>query len=784
MASVSKTFSAGGFNGILDWLGKDKGTTTWANPDTVRGHVTTGGYPLNASAHPYHAVDQVTNYVIGDTVYYPYESYLCFDFGGEYVRANHIGWLHRTGVSENMTQVRLEASSDGWAWTDLGLLSFGDNAGTWEDAAITNPGWYRFYRFLPVELSNSTADYAIVVDDVEFYGDYDDSRAAVDAGSLANIPLYSDSHENGGGILAWLANGKDWVSTWSNPSSGSGVVTCTQSSTLGGMTADRALTADAEIGTGRSHTDNVAGSWWKVDFGADNPVVVSDAAIRAHNFGSNLPRNFKLQGSTNDSDWDDLATVTGAGPAQRDWYLMADINSEVEYRYLRILNTGVDSSGGNYLILGGFEVWGTYGSGPEVTTPGGQYWPPDGIFRFQVELGLATQTGSDVWDTGTWGTATWAATSPVYVDVTEHVLGFTCKYGRTRFDERMKTGNARITFDNAEGWFNPDAGEDFNESLALRPGRWIRLSAVRDTDNAQWDLWEGYVYSIEERYTNGGSDSITVVDAFDFAGLMAQHDEPAQSAAGSGELSGARVHRVLDEFGPVDGGWPWRDVAGGLHTMQSTTLAQNLLEEAQRAADADNGAFFFRNRYATFRPFDWLTNQEYERSQEVQLYPGRGSTGDPEIIDAETEWTAQVIRNDVQMSRDGGSAQRSQDTTSQGIYGRHSWHRLDLQNDTDADVSDIADAILAAYAYDYQRLKAVTIVPTTGTTTPDLLAVTAMLDMRLGDLVSVDVDLGPRGWSYTTEAHVMGIQFDVAPAFWSMTLRLDQSVRGNPEESS
>lgn len=364
MASTTITFSTGGFNGLLDWLGKDKGTTTWANPDTTRGYVTVGGFPLLSGSHlPYNAVDQTTNYVIGDTVYGPFMSYLCFDFGGPYVKANHVGWLHRSGVSENMTSVKLEASLDGWAWTELGDLSFGDNAGTWENAAVTNSTYYRFYRFIPDALSNSTADYAIVVDDVEFYGDYDDSLTAGAASALANIPLYKDAYALGGGILSWLGNGKDWVTTWSNPDTGLGVVSTSQSSTIGGMTSERALTADAEISTGRSHTDNIAGSWWKVDFGTTNPVVVSDAAIRAHNFGSNLPRNFKLQGSNDDSNWDDLATVTGDGPAQKSWYHMANIDSETEYRYLRILSTGADSSGGNYLILAGFEVWGTYGVG-------------------------------------------------------------------------------------------------------------------------------------------------------------------------------------------------------------------------------------------------------------------------------------------------------------------------------------------------------------------------------------------------------------------------------------
>src|SRR5690606_11582850 len=79
-----------------------------------------------------------------------------------------------------------------------------------------------------------------------------------------------------------------------------------------------------------------------------------------------------------------------------------------------------------------------------------------------------------------------------------------------------------------------------------------------------------------------------------------------------------RVAAALDRLG-----WPEedRDIQVGEHTMQSSFLAQSVLEECQRAAESEGGAFFCGpDGKAVFKARDWLTTDE--RSTTIQGYLG------------------------------------------------------------------------------------------------------------------------------------------------------------------
>jgi len=406
----------------------------------------------------------------------------------------------------------------------------------------------------------------------------------------------------------------------------------------------------------------------------------------------------------------------------------------------------------------------------------------NGDVRWTVELGLTSQEdASSVWDTALWDTGLWSGYAPNYVDVTDYVIAVNTRYGARRFGTRMQTGRAYVTFDNSEGWFNPDFGADLPGDLDLRLGRWCRISAIEVPSNTTWVLFEGIIDTIDEVYLAGASDSSTRITVYDFASALALDDPPAlASPVGAGELSSVRIARILDEFGPVDGGWPWRTIATGDHTMQASTLAQNRLEEAHRAAEAEGGAFYFENgRYATFRPFRWLSGRdgEFPRSTEVQMWPGRGLATDPELVDAGSEWTANQLRNDIQLARVGGSSVRVQNTQSQILYGARTFRRLNLENDNDSQVTDLANRYLSIYQWDYQRLESVTLRASTVDQAHNVFR------SLLGDLVSATIPLTLRGWGYAVEAHIIGIEYTVTSSDWEAVMRLDQAFRQAPGDA-
>ncbi|MCL6750063.1 hypothetical protein KBT16_03355 [Nostoc sp. CCCryo 231-06] len=74
------------------------------------------------------------------------------------------------------------------------------------------------------------------------------------------------------------------------------------------------------------------------------------------------PRNWKLQGSNDNSNWVDLDTQSNnaglSSPAQ--WLSLPVTATNDYYSYFRILNTGVSSSNYYHLCLGEVELYGSY----------------------------------------------------------------------------------------------------------------------------------------------------------------------------------------------------------------------------------------------------------------------------------------------------------------------------------------------------------------------------------------------------------------------------------------
>jgi len=405
-----------------------------------------------------------------------------------------------------------------------------------------------------------------------------------------------------------------------------------------------------------------------------------------------------------------------------------------------------------------------------------------GTVDFTVELALGVSETDALYGTGEYGTAQYGLIESTWYDVTAYTIEVSTTRGAERFDDRMRTGQAVVLFDNATGRFNPDHGaESLPGSLELAPGRFIRVTGtVNSTD---YVLFHGYIDTIDEIYV--ADDVVTRVLAYDLAGMMALAVDTTMAGEGDGETTGARVTRAVEAFG-----WAEQDIDTGDHTMQPVRAGVNLLRLAHQAAAAEGSVFYFEGDTATFRDSDWpaattvtlevgwkqLSNGDTWTSPEGHTVTANGDiqiygTGDVEVLAADSEWSAQHIRNDLQLARDGGTVYRLNDPLSIVRYGRRTWRFLDYQLDNDTDLETLADKILAAYSYDYQRLAAVTVHPHNAT------GAEAVLDTTIGDLVSVYMDIGFGGWDYTVEAHVLGVEYTINANDWQATYRLDQSQR-------
>lgn len=229
-----------------------------------------------------------------------------------------------------------------------------------------------------------------------------------------------------------------------------------------------------------------------------------------------------------------------------------------------------------------------------------------GQITVRVELETLIDAGvGGIWGISDWNDTFWNSTTLSYQPLNDYVMGVEIAGGQERWDSRFAARSCRILLDNTSGAFNPESGVSL-WALPFRPGRRIRVVAVPDPDSPDSfvPLFTGTIDSSNDSMQFAGAKVETLVTAFD--GLADMHgSNPVMLETATGvELSSERVHSALDYMGWPDGA---RLVQTGLHNVQTSYLAQRTLEECQRAADAEGGAFFCDTwNNAVFKQRDWL----------------------------------------------------------------------------------------------------------------------------------------------------------------------------------
>lgn len=253
----------------------------------------------------------------------------------------------------------------------------------------------------------------------------------------------------------------------------------------------------------------------------------------------------------------------------------------------------------------------------------------------EIDTGLAGATFG-IWDTGTWEVSTWGSEDPEWTDISEFVEGVQITQGRERWGQRFEAGSCTIILNDTDGRFTPESGVNpFH--LPFRPGRRVRVVAIPDTTTGvKVPIFTGSIDSSFDSYDEAGFNLTTTINCIDYMGTWANHDPPALITPTGVESTDERVISALDRMG-----WPddaeHRDIQTGVHSMQSSHLAQSTLEECARAADAEGGDFFCsKDGKAVFKARDWLTTDE--RSILVQGYLGYDS-----YVHFEDDFTGTVI---------------------------------------------------------------------------------------------------------------------------------------------
>jgi hypothetical protein len=306
-----------------------------------------------------------------------------------------------------------------------------------------------------------------------------------------------------------------------------------------------------------------------------------------------------------------------------------------------------------------------------------------------------------------------------------------------------EAGTCSATLGNADGRFSPEnlAGPYVAAGQTqVRPMVPLRVRAT--WAGTAYDLYSGYVRSWTPPTAQLGPDyDITIAEAQDaFCVLEGVTIPAAGSPQGAGELSGARVSRILGAAGWYATAQGLSDIDAGQSGLQGTTFGATALELLRTTADAEIGEVYtdgkgrvvFRDRHAP------LTEA---RSTAVQAvfgdWPGTAHPAGTEL--PYTEITRPdddtTMANDIQATIDGSAnMQRAQDATSvaQFLFPR-SYPRSGLILQGDADALQWANYVLAISKHDESRFDALTLQADAA---PDDLF-PQVLGRELGDRIQV-----------------------------------------------
>lgn len=397
----------------------------------------------------------------------------------------------------------------------------------------------------------------------------------------------------------------------------------------------------------------------------------------------------------------------------------------------------------------------------------------DGITAPQIIVEVAWTTASPntgsgsgfVLDAGILGTNTLGGDN-FWTDITDDVQSLSIRRGRSREFSDIETGTMSLVLDNSTGDYDPTnlSGRFVVGGVTqVKPLKQIRVTAI--WLGISYYLYRGYVEDFDIDL-NEEQTTLSCVDALSFLG---QQMLVTTAGVGAGELTSARVTRILDAAGFPSS---LRAIETGQENIVATTYGDYALNLLNETARTEAGVFFVAaNGYVTFHD----RHQRYvtlSGSPTLALTDAAGAVA--EYFDIQVQYGASQIGNVFVGSRSGGSNVTVSDSTSVTNYGARTPSEVNVSGlglQTDAEVTDYLTYVLFKYKDPDLRVSSVKI---NALTLPDQYP--GLLSLELQKTVSVSRSYsGVHTLSKTL--FVEGIDIDITPESWQVALTTSSSDR-------
>ncbi len=360
------------------------------------------------------------------------------------------------------------------------------------------------------------------------------------------------------------------------------------------------------------------------------------------------------------------------------------------------------------------------------------------------------------------------------VDISDQVRKVSTRRGRNRLLSQFEAGTATVTLNDPNSDFNPQntSSPYYGKLLPLRK---IRIYAVTPFlgDDVEINLFSGYITSYDTSFYQGTTEDATVtlrcVDGFRLLSNVSTEIPPVPGCP-AGQDSGSRVAALLNWADFPSSMW---DLQEGNSTMQADPGGnRSILQAIQTVELSEFGAFFMaRDGKARFLDRDFVAQLSDALPRDYSdVYPLAIETYPYAFVDF--AYDDQLILNDVTVTRynDGTLPapvpQTVIDQPSIDTYSYKSGQRSDLLIQTDSEALDQAQMLVASRKDANLRIDSMTL-----NLNSDINEENTVINLSLDIYTLINITKSmPGGSTVTRELFVQGVNHDIAPGQWNISV--------------
>ncbi len=340
--------------------------------------------------------------------------------------------------------------------------------------------------------------------------------------------------------------------------------------------------------------------------------------------------------------------------------------------------------------------------------------------------------------------STYVLGGDVLTDVTNYVASVSIDRGKSRELDRYTAGHASISLHNESRIFDP-----YNTASIYYTQIVPRKPIVIETNGER--VFTGFIDDWDLTYDISGK-SFASVSAID--GFMRLSAAELDSFVTTSQLSSARVTAILNR---PEVAWPIanRSIETGLTTLQADTVAENTnaLQYLQLVDTTENGQLFMsRSGAVTFK------NRAFNPSFiSTVVFADDATPNAIRYSNIGVMYGSENLYNRVTITRNGGSPQVADSTTSQNAYGVAAFSIDGVLLTTDAEALNFANYLVGLYDEPELRINEVTV--NLHDKTPE--EVEHLCQLEIADVVQIKFTPNQIGSQIDQYAMVTGISHDI-----------------------